>query len=133
MDLTTARRTKAELRTYSRELLARRVEASTTSTAGVSLGLAPLTDGGFGLAVRYRLGVPTARMVARRVAEQAGPGVDVRRTGRIRAVPPVAARRGGVGGPRPPVVTAQALGETGRVRPLRPGVSIGHVDVSAGS
>ncbi|SFK45582.1 hypothetical protein [Cellulomonas sp. KH9] len=38
-----------------------------------------------------------------------------------------------VPGPRPPVVTAQALGETGRVRPLRPGVSIAHVDVTAGT
>uniref|UniRef100_UPI00084949BB hypothetical protein n=1 Tax=Cellulosimicrobium cellulans TaxID=1710 RepID=UPI00084949BB len=36
-------------------------------------------------------------------------------------------------GVRPPVVTAQAAGETGRVRPLRPGVSIAHVDVSAGT
>jgi hypothetical protein len=31
------------------------------------------------------------------------------------------------------VITAQALGETGRVRPLRPGVSIAHADVSAGT
>ncbi|WP_188037196.1 hypothetical protein, partial [Actinotalea sp. JY-7885] len=38
-----------------------------------------------------------------------------------------------VGGPRPPVVSAQAVGETGRVRPLRPGISIAHVDVSAGT
>jgi hypothetical protein len=31
------------------------------------------------------------------------------------------------------VIRAQSLGETGRVRPLRPGVSIGHVEVSAGT
>jgi hypothetical protein len=31
------------------------------------------------------------------------------------------------------VITAQARGETDRVRPLRPGVSIAHVDVTAGT
>ena len=35
--------------------------------------------------------------------------------------------------PRPPVITALAAGETRRVRPLRPGVSIAHVDVTAGT
>lgn len=140
MDLVTARAAKVEAAGYVRELLAGKVEArgleaddgaaGVRSSLGVSLGLTPLPDGGYGLAVRYRLGVPTARMVARRVAEHAGPAVDVRRTGRIRAVPPSLPR--GVG-PRPPVVTAQALGETGRLRPLRPGVSIAHVDVSAGT
>ncbi|MGJ0223794.1 hypothetical protein ACQUZK_10365, partial [Streptococcus pyogenes] len=77
---------------------------------------------------------------------QVGPGVDVRRTGRIRAVPGrdgvVAQVAGGGAGrgrsadtprPRPPVVTAQSVGETGRARPLRPGVSIAHADVSAGT
>jgi hypothetical protein len=95
-------------------------------TSGIALGLTPLGDGAYGVAVRYRLGVPTARMVARKVAEQVGPVADVRRTGRIRVIP-------GGGTPRPPVVTAQAVGETGRVRPLRPGVSIAHVDVTAGT
>jgi len=73
--------------------------------------------------------VPTSRMVARKVAEQVGPTVDVRRTGRIRATPGASRAPW----PRPPVATALALGETGRSRPLRPGVSIGHVDVSAGT
>lgn len=129
MDRDEARRTKRELRGYVEELLADRVEASAVDTASpaVGLGLTPLPDGGYGVAVRYRLGVPTARMVARKVVEQVGPVADVRRTGRIRVIP------GGGAGPRPPVVTAQAVGETGRVRPLRPGVSIAHVDVSAGT
>lgn len=128
MDRDEARRTKLELAGFVRELLERRVAASATAApVGVSLGLAPQPDGGFGVAVRYRLGVPTARMVARRVAEQVGPGVDVRRTGRIRAV-----RARGVR-PGPPVATALSVGETGRVRPLRPGVSIAHVNVTAGT
>ncbi len=124
-----ARRLKKDVVAYVHSLLESRVSAQSTDVPRVAVGLAPQPDGRFEVAVRYRLGVPTARMVARRVVDQVGPDVvDVRRTGRIRATPP--ARRTGL---RPPVVTAQALGETGRVRPLRPGVSIGHVDVSAGT
>ncbi|WP_233404601.1 hypothetical protein [Actinotalea solisilvae] len=152
MDLDEARRTKREVAAYVRELTERQVDASAAGAphaperGGVAVGLAPLPDGGFGVAVRYRLGVPRARMVARRVVEQVGPGVDVRRTGRIRAVPgrdavvaqgvvgaPERGRSGDAPRPRPPVVTAQAVGETGRARPLRPGVSIAHADVSAGT
>ncbi len=130
MDKDEARSLKRRLAGYVGELLGDRIEASSVGPAstGIGLGLAPLPDGGYGVAVRYRLGVPTARMVARKVAEQVGPRVDVRRTGRIRAVPRRPAPQ-----LRPPVVTAQAVGETGRVRPLRPGVSIAHVDVSAGT
>lgn len=133
-----ARALKTELAGLVQELLERRVEASAVrARAGVALGLTPQPDGSFGVAVRYRLGVPTARMVARRVAEQAGPVADVRRTGRIAPLGPVGARppigaRPPVG-PRPPVITARAAGETGRVRPLRPGVSIAHVTVTAGT
>lgn len=165
MDLEAARRTKQEVVAYVRELTDRQVGPSASSTSGsagappaeghgaaphpstVAVGLAPLPDGGYGVAVRYRLGYPRARMVARRVAEQVGPGVDVRRTGRIRAVPGTDGAVGGAapgapgaasgapGGarPRPPVATAQAVGETGRARPLRPGVSIAHADVTAGT
>jgi len=130
MDRDEARRVKAELAGYVGELLANRIRASGAgpSPSGIGLGLTPLGDGGYGVAVRYRLGIPTARMVARKVAEQAGPRVDVRRTGRISAVPGRTAPA-----PRPPVATAFAVGETGRVRPLRPGVSIAHVGVSAGT
>jgi hypothetical protein len=129
MDRNEAREFKRQLAGYVEELLAVRIEASGMAPRppAVGLGLTPLPDGGYGVAVRYRLGVPTARMVARKVAAQVGPVADVRRTGRIRAVP-----RGGAG-PRPPVATAQAVGETGRVRPLRPGVSIAHAAVSAGT
>lgn len=117
-----------------RDLVDRRISAQGDGyrVPQISLGLAPQPGGGFQVAVRYRLGIPAARMVARRVIEHAGPAVDVRRTGRIRAAD--ATGHGGTGtGPRPPVITALAAGETGRARPLRPGVSIAHVDVSAGT
>ncbi|MBI9115820.1 hypothetical protein [Sanguibacter suaedae] len=131
MDHEQARQTKTEVTSYVEELLARSVRASgapdgSTRGSGIAVGLAPLPDGGYGIALRYQLGFPTARMVARRVVHQVGPGVDVRRTGRIR-VGPQGARTGQV------VATAQAVGETGRARPLRPGVSIAHVDVTAGT
>ncbi|MDT0164640.1 hypothetical protein Q9R32_03620 [Actinotalea sp. AC32] len=147
MDIDGARRAKAELAGFLRETVAARPSAQAAASGPLlALGLAPRPDGGYGVAVRYRLGVPTARMLARRAAAHAGDVVDVRRTGRIRAVPPTTPHAGqareGQGAhrgdgdaprPRPPVVTAQAVGETGRVRPLRPGVSIAHVDVTAGT
>lgn len=117
---------KNELGTYATELLARRVTpTATTAPVRIAVGLAPRPDGSFGVAIRYPLGTPTARMVARRLEAEAGPAADVRRTGRVR---PLTVR-----GPRAPVATARAVGETGRVRPLRPGVSVAHRDVSAGT
>src|SRR5690606_7310476 len=142
MDLDQARKAKHEAASYARELVTRSVRArglEGQTHRGLSLGLAPQPDGSYPLAVRYRLGVPTARMVARRVVEQAGPAVDVRRTGRIRAVQRTAEADLGAGGTdaasaggtdaasagaatpgpgsghdvtrRPPVITALALGE----------------------
>ncbi|QCB95487.1 hypothetical protein E5225_16315 [Cellulomonas shaoxiangyii] len=131
MDHDAARRAKAHATTFARELVERAVRPSTDgpTAALLAIGLATGPDGGYGVAVRYRRGLPEVRSLARRVADEVGPAVDVRRTGRIRALvvddQPVR--------PRPPVITAQALGETGRVRPLRPGVSIAHVDVTAGT
>ncbi|MEK8227172.1 hypothetical protein NKG05_15470 [Oerskovia sp. M15] len=91
----------------------------------LALGLAPREDGGYGIAVRYRLGVPAARSIARRVASEAGrwstcaaQGGSARSSGR--------AARGLV-----PGRDRAGSGETGRVRPLRPGISIAHVDVTA--
>ncbi|WP_402463046.1 chymotrypsin family serine protease [Isoptericola aurantiacus] len=149
MDLTQARETKAHLATYARDLAERYGVAVTPQAAAapcapaeavraptLAIGLAPSDEpGGYQIAVRYRLGVPAARAVVRRVAAEAGSSPDVRRTGRIRRLGP--GRRGSTAGgmlePQPPVATAQAAGETGRVRPLRPGVSIAHVDVTAGT
>jgi hypothetical protein len=153
MDRDEAREIKAQLIDYVHELAQREVHASgarTDTAPALGLGLAPISEGRYAVAVRYRLGSPRVRAIARRVAEQIGPvGADVRRTGRIRPstqqvpVPdddtPVdgAAALGGLAplrsGPRPPVITALAAGETSRVRPLRPGVSLAHVDVSAGT
>jgi hypothetical protein len=121
-----ARTLKRQLAGYVAELL--ETQGPPLAEGGVALGLAPRADGEFVVAVRYRLGVPTARRVVRSVAAQVGPAVDVRRTGRVRAQ----ARRAQPG-PRPLVATALALGETGRTRPLRPGVSISHVLVGAGT
>ncbi|MBB2923408.1 hypothetical protein [Cellulomonas cellasea] len=151
MDRDEAREIKSQLADYVHELVQREVHASgvaTDTVPALGLGLAPVGEGSYAVAVRYRLGSPRVRAIARRVAEQIGPvGADVRRTGRIRPLAqPVAAPDGSTDGaaspdglaalrtgPRPPVITALAAGETSRVRPLRPGISIAHVDVSAGT
>ncbi|MCB7134994.1 S1 family peptidase [Cellulosimicrobium marinum] len=152
MDQQKAREIKTQLADYARELAERSgapgIEASgvpddaahLVRSPTLALGLAPRDDGGYAIAVRYRLGVPAARSIARKVASEAGDTVDVRRTGRIRPLAGPPGRAGGsgrAGGPgaavRPPVVTALAAGETDRVRPLRPGVSVAHVDVTAGT
>jgi hypothetical protein len=148
MDLTEARKTKAQLTDYARDLAERYGVPMTTQTTRpdgtpvltvraptLAIGLAPADEPGtYAIAVRYRLGVPAARAVVRRVAAEVA-AVDVRRTGRIRRLGP--GRRGsgpeGVLDRQPPVITALAVGETDRVRPLRPGVSIAHVDVTAGT
>ncbi|MBL0886058.1 hypothetical protein [Myceligenerans indicum] len=91
----------------------------------LALGLVPRPDGGYGIAVRYRLGLPQARAVVRRIADEAGPDADVRRTGRIRPLSEL--------DPRRLAPTSQAEGETHHVRPLRPGISIGHIGVTAGT
>jgi hypothetical protein len=161
VDKDEAREIKAQLADYVHELAGREVHASgvggaTDAFPALGLGLAPTGEGTYAVAVRYRLGSPHVRMLARRVAEQVGPVADVRRTGRIRPLAQPVDLPGGdrpenlfpgvhlpVGGPddeqprrtgpRPPVITALAAGETSRARPLRPGVSIAHVDVSAGT
>ncbi|MEE6271921.1 hypothetical protein [Georgenia wangjunii] len=126
MDIASARTLKHQLGQYVTDLLTDRIQAtSTAAPLGVALGLAPRGDGQFDVAVRYRLGTPTARMIARRLVAEAGTGLDVRRTGRI-----MAPERAGPGAPVP---TALAAGETGRVRPLRPGVSVAHHSVTAGT
>jgi hypothetical protein len=150
MDKSKARELKAQASDYARELAERTVrpselragEAGTAPGPVLALGLSPQPDGSYSLAVRYRLGVPSVRSIARKVVEQVGPTADVRRTGRIRTLGTTGTADGSAGTgtsagdvvrPRPPVITARSLGETGRVRPLRPGVSIAHVAVTAGT
>ncbi|WP_242496419.1 S1 family peptidase [Xylanimonas protaetiae] len=140
-ELTEVRQIKAELGAFARELAERYGAVTASAVAGegpsdggltpsdavrsptLSLGLAPSDDGGYALAVRYRLGLPAARAVVKRVAAEAGAHADVRRTGRIRSLATVRQR--------PPVAGAQAL--VRRERPLRPGVSVAHVAVTAGT
>ena len=133
MDHGEARKTKAQAVDHARELSERVVRPSDIAhgAPALAIGLAPQPDGSYALAVRYRLGLPSVRRIAREVVAEVGPEVDVRRTGRISTLAvgddPTKVR------PRPPVITSRSLGETGRTRPLRPGVSIAHVDVTAGT
>lgn len=131
MDHGEARETKAQAVDFARELSERLVRPSDVADGGpaLAIGLAPQPDGSYALAVRYRLGLPSVRSIARKVVAEL-PDADVRRTGRIKTLATDDDRKVR---PRPPVITARALGETGRVRPLRPGISIAHVDVTAGT
>lgn len=131
MDEREAREVKAQMVDYTRQLSERLVRPSEVAHGGpaLALGLARQPDGSYRLAVRYRLGTSTVRSIARKVVDKIGAeDADVRRTGRIRGLSDETVVR-----PRPPVIRARSLGETGRVRPLRPGVSVAHVDVSAGT
>ncbi|WP_036969746.1 hypothetical protein [Promicromonospora kroppenstedtii] len=140
MDRDEARKMKEQLTAFARELAEKHGSVATPRSPGaqsesdavdavraptLALGLVPQEDGGFGIAVRYRLGVPRARSIVRKVSAEIGPDADIRRTGRIRPVSEL--------GPRPPAPTSQADGDTDRRRPLRPGISIGHVGVTAGT
>jgi hypothetical protein len=133
MDYGEARQTKAQAIDLARELSERVLRPSVLADGvpPLAIGLAPQPDGSYALAVRYRLGLPSVRSIARKVVAEVGLAADVRRTGRIRTLAvdddPSRVR------PRPPVITARSVGETGRVRPLRPGISIAHVDVTAGT
>lgn len=140
MDRDEARKMKGQLAAFARELAEKHGVVATPRSVGaqtmadaadvvraptLALGLVPQAEGGFGIAVRYRLGIPRARSIVRKVSAEIGPDADIRRTGRIRPVSEL--------GPRPPAPTSQADGDTDRRRPLRPGISIGHVGVTAGT
>jgi hypothetical protein len=89
----------------------------------LALGVAVLGHGRYGLAVRYRLGTSGVRALVRRLVDDAGESaaVDVRRIGRLRPLLAPTGRQVAV------------VGARGRVRPLRPGLSIGHPAVTAGT
>lgn len=144
-DRTEARQAKAQAAQYIRELLPGRdvraahrwggVALGTApgpATVGVALGLTPAPDGSYRVALRYRQGTPSARMVARRLAERFGDNLDVRYTGRVHPQVPD-------GPPLPRSAQSRALPRsvaeelTRRARPLHPGISVAHLDVSAGT
>lgn len=135
-----ARRVKAQAADYVADLvshldvaMAHRYGGATLgaapgpATVGIALGLSPGPDASYRLALRYRLGTSTARMVARRLSEQFGADLDVRHTGRVATL---ALTRPGAGAVLPRS-TAPELTE--RTRPLRPGLSVAHATVTAGT
>ena len=133
MDHGTARETKAQAVDFARELSERVVGRPTSATAvprSPSASRRSPTGPTRSPSATAWACRPSAASPARSSPE-VGPDADVRRTGRIRTLAlgddPAKVR------PRPPVITAHALGETGRARPLRPGISIAHVDVTAGT
>lgn len=112
MDLDTARQVKAELRRDALEVVDRSALAEGPLTLAV--GLCPAGTDRYGIAVRHS-GVPqVASQLAARGRELGG-RCDVRDIGMVRPLP----------------WTAETL--RGRVRPLRPGLSVAHVDVTAGT
>ncbi|WP_154794475.1 hypothetical protein [Occultella kanbiaonis] len=123
MDLDEAREVKGQVIASVSEWLSSELGAMATPGFGpFAVGIATRTAAGFGVAVRYDQS--DERIVARAegLAAELGPDADVRAVGRVRAL--------SVG---PVVPTALTMGETGRVRPLRPGISIAHVAVTAGT
>jgi hypothetical protein len=107
MDRDEARKMKEQLAAFARELAEEHGVVATPRSVGeqsaseaadvvraptLALGLVPQPEGSFGIAVRYRLGVPRARSIVRKVSAEVGPDVDIRRTGRIRPVSELGSR-----------------------------------------
>lgn len=116
MHLDRAREYKAELRAFATV----RAEAEPPEPAlplrrRVAVGVCVLGAGVYGLAVRYGTSSPFEQSVVDRAREIAGEECDVRQVGAIRAQQ----------------WSADELQQ--RQRPLRPGLSIAHVDVTAGT
>ncbi len=126
MHLDEARELKRQCRQYVMDRLATEGPPPPGLTPpGVALGVVPRRGGEFDLAVRFRDDEPTSEEIASTLGRAVGPTADVRVTGRITAL---------VGaGLQPPEPATHEGGENGRVRPLRPGISIAHQDVTAGT
>ncbi|MBZ2195500.1 S1 family peptidase [Occultella gossypii] len=123
MDLNEARELKRQVIASASERLAGGVGAAATpELVPFAVGIAPRGGAGFGVAVRYDHGDERTTEMAHALTDEFGPDADVRPVGRVRAL---------AGGPIVP--TALTVGETGRVRPLRPGISVAHVAVTAGT
>ncbi len=126
----TARELKARLSRRLAEaprgtVLSRGVEAEAVTTggatrwSGVALGLTPVAPGSVHLAIRL-VDEADAEVVLSGLGDAALAEVDVRVIGRVRPL----------GGPTPGWAPEELQR---RVRPLRPGLSVGHPDVTAGT
>lgn len=113
MRIETAREIKNQLRD---EVLAWRAEhPEPAALAAAAVGVCPGGDGSYGVAVRHSGASPLAELVVTRGRELAGDACDVREVGVV----------------RPQQWDPGEL--QSRVRPLRPGLSVAHVNVTAGT
>lgn len=129
MQLDSCRELKAEL---SRQLSEIRISTTngTTATPVIALGIAPAADGEYTLAVRIHGDTDDGQSVEdllARIDRDAYGEIDVRKVGPVH---PLVVR--------PDIVDAADTAQTPnelqkRVRPLVPGLSIGHPDVTAGT
>jgi hypothetical protein len=123
MDLNDARELKRQVIASASERSAGGIGAAATpELVPFAVGIAARGEAGFGVAVRYDRGDERITELAHTLTDEFGPDADVRSIGRVRALAGV-----------PIVPTALTVGETGRARPLRPGISIAHVAVTAGT
>ncbi|TDE89512.1 hypothetical protein EXU48_20315 [Occultella glacieicola] len=119
MDLNDARALKRQVIASVGDRFASAAGAfATPGLAPFAVGIAPRGGADYGVAVRYDHHDDRVLAVAEDLAAELGPDADVRAVGRVRALTEP---------------TAPTVGEQGRVRPLRPGLSIGHRDVTAGT
>lgn len=112
MDLDAARRIKAGLRPEVADVLAR--SAAVDGPLTLAVGICPAGLDRYGIAIRHS-GVPQVASELAERGRELGGSCDVRDIGVVRPLP----------------WTPDAL--RGRVRPLRPGLSVAHVDVTAGT
>lgn len=118
MDLQSARELKSRLLADVRTAAAG-LETELSVPRGFAVGIAPRPGGGYAVAIRLRDEASAADSLAR-IAAQSGDDLDVRTVGTIRPL-----RSGPTG---PDVGDLQS-----RQRPVYPGLSVGHPDVTAGT
>lgn len=113
MRIETARLVKAELREQFREMFAEPLVAGPAAT--VAVGICPSRGEGYGVAIRHSGAPLIAQALTERARRLAGADCDIRDIGSVRAL-------------------SWAPGQLrGRVRPLRPGLSVAHSRATAGT